>query len=578
MPRLCQYGTQCHRSDCHFSHPRGKTAAKEMCSAPPSLGSCKYGSECFQKDCHFSHPASWVCCGDGGECPYSDCLKSHPPRRPPCKSEETCTLISCHFLHPRSWSRSAAEHECPEGSECPFSDCTLSHPHRPAACVHGASCLRPKDECRYIHPRAWHSEEVSRKVCRHGEACSREGCYFEHPTSRSICPDGGNCRYSDCTSTAHPKRNAVCRDGLVCGRQGGCRYLHPKEWYGEMCPFDAACLFSDCDKTHTRPRPRPCRDGIKCSRAKQACGHLHPRDWYSESKFSSVDPWKIRFTHANISPKFRSGDSLDETIANIRNEKLSFAAFPAMEVFRLTKSALEDSEVIRSILAKFELEEDSQQAGKLIAKLRASAGEVFSLSNRRLFIARVLRTLGLLDKVQIQKYDFSSERVQRPERREEEDADNAKWLCALSTDSMGRSVHIHSGYRGFEEPGNAVHTFELPEVTTEEAALTAKRTIRHRVSQTLSVEHVACKVHQDVDDLFRVDVCVPPSDILKVEGVKVPSGEKKPREKKQHDHTKARHPKDDILRFLASQSGHSLKGKGAGKGSKGRTGRPKGAT
>mmetsp|Transcript_119581 Transcript_119581/g.381568 ORF Transcript_119581/g.381568 Transcript_119581/m.381568 type:complete len:99 (+) Transcript_119581:594-890(+) len=92
-----------------------------------------------------------------------------------------------------------------------------------------------------------------------------------------ICSEGGNCRYSDCPASAHPKRDEACRDGQTCVREG-CKFLHPQEWYGDSCPLGTTCPFSDCEKTHP-PRAKTCREGLKCSRAKQACGHLHPRKY-----------------------------------------------------------------------------------------------------------------------------------------------------------------------------------------------------------------------------------------------------------------------------------------------------------
>mmetsp|Transcript_119581 Transcript_119581/g.381563 ORF Transcript_119581/g.381563 Transcript_119581/m.381563 type:complete len:287 (+) Transcript_119581:887-1747(+) len=282
---------------------------------------------------------------------------------------------------------------------------------------------------------------------------------------------------------------------------------------------------------------------------------------------------KLRFTHGHVSHKFRSGASIDDTIDSIRAEKKSFDDFPPMETFRLTSAALDDVDVVSSILAKFEIAEDSQEAVKLLAKLRASAGEIFSLSNRRLFVARVLKTVGVLDKVRIQEYDFNSERVQRPQRKDDDEVEQAKWLSALSTDNMGWSVDIHSGYRGFDEPGNAVHTFELPEVTTEEGASQCKRTLRNRICQKLGVERIASHMHRGVEDTFLVDVCVPANLISKVQDVDVPSGVRAKR-----DHVKHRLPKEQIIEFLATRSGQSMKGKGkgksVGKGSKGSKGYP----
>lgn len=290
---------------------------------------------------------------------------------------------------------------------------------------------------------------------------------------------------------------------------------------------------------------------------------MHPREWYNESKITMVDPWKLRFTHNHISHKFRVGVHLDETIDRIRLQKICFDDLPPMEVFRLKKAALDDDDVIDLILTKFDIDKGSSEAGKLISKLRASAGELFSLNNRRLFVARVLRSLGTLDKVRVQEYEFTSERVQRVQRKEEEDEAEAKWLSAFSTDNIGKTVDTHSQYRGFEEPGKAVHTFELPEETTEEGATSVRKTLRNRITHQLGGERVPSRLFGTADSGFFVDVCVPPAALEGVKSINVPTAG-------HHHHGSLRHanvknPRQQIIAILASQSGYGPKGKGKGK-------------
>lgn len=310
---------------------------------------------------------------------------------------------------------------------------------------------------------------------------------------------------------------------------------------------------------------------MRCSRAKEQCGHLHPREWYSESKILLADPWKMRFTHNHISSKFRCDTSVDDTIDQIRREEVSFDVFPPMEVFRLTKAVLDDDDVIRSILEKFEIDEGSTEASKTVSKLRASVGEVFSLSNRRLYVARVLKSFGLMDRVRIQEYDFMSERVQRTQRTKDDDEGQARWLQALSTDNMGWSVDIHSKYRGFEEPAHVAHSFELQEAATEVDAVSIRRKLRTIVCAKLDVERIPSCVFAGADFLLQVDFCIPIDSLAAVEDINVPSmrsniGERSGARRKE---PKVRNHKEQILSWLASQGGCSSSGKGKGRGKKG---------
>ena len=89
----------------------------------------------------------------------------------------------------------------------------------------------------------------------------------------------------------------------------------------------------------------------------------------------ALDPMSIRFTHFTISFCFRNGNELDMVIQDILDGALSLEALPPMEV--------------------------------------VMHNEVhYSLSNRRLFVARVLATLGKLSEVKVRILDFDDERVQ----------------------------------------------------------------------------------------------------------------------------------------------------------------------
>ncbi|OLQ05744.1 Phosphonoacetaldehyde hydrolase [Symbiodinium microadriaticum] len=277
--------------------------------------------------------------------------------------------------------------------------------------------------------------------------------------------------------------------------------------------------------------PRVCRDGMKCSRAKQACGHLHPREWYGECKMFLVDPSKVRFTHGHIHHKFRFGNGLDDTIDQLRHEELSFDDFPPMEVFRLTRATLDDEVVIESILSSLDIPSRSSQAYKFIKQLRESCtGELFSLSNRRLFVARVGHNFGLLDKVLVQEYDFASERVQRPERGEDDGDEKAKWLSALCQ----------------------LRTWvDLCIVIAHTVGSTMRRALRAKIQEKTGQEGLPSRLHTIEEPYDAIDVCVLQSSLQAVKSVPVP----KPIERRRHQTARKmmKHPKEEVFEFLSAQ-------------------------
>ncbi|CAE8621464.1 unnamed protein product [Polarella glacialis] len=110
-----------------------------------------------------------------------------------------------------------------------------------------------------------------------------------------------------------------------------------------------------------------------------------------------VSPNQVRFTHGSISFCFRNGDQLDSTISSMLAEDVLPEALPPLEVT---------------------LYQDN----------------LYSLSNRRLFVLRVLANHGLIKDIPVVRYDFRSSRVQH--KREGQ----SKWERAFSTKNAGISV------------------------------------------------------------------------------------------------------------------------------------------
>ena len=98
---------------------------------------------------------------------------------------------------------------------------------------------------------------------------------------------------------------------------------------------------------------------------------------------------EIRFTHAVVSSAFRSGDALDDIIKAGLNDPSVMDPFPPMEL------------------------------------VRTDSGKVYSLSNRRLFVFRVLANAGLVKTVRAVIYAERHPRVQQLRYD--------TWLCRQAT-------------------------------------------------------------------------------------------------------------------------------------------------
>ena len=95
---------------------------------------------------------------------------------------------------------------------------------------------------------------------------------------------------------------------------------------------------------------------------------------------------------------------VDDAIQRIRNGTLDFTVFPLMECVR-------------------------------------KDGKTYSLSNRRLYVARVLHIMGVVAEVQIDLLPFEHARVHRVKDGK------TKWERVFSTRNMGVSVLVKSQYK-----------------------------------------------------------------------------------------------------------------------------------
>lgn len=139
------------------------------------------------------------------------------------------------------------------------------------------------------------------------------------------------------------------------------------------------------------------------------------RNTYPRVPEVEVEPLKVRFTQASISPSFRNGISFDQTIDDIVAGRVNVNDLPKLEL------------------------------------VMYSDGHMYSLSNRRLFVFRVLQVMGKIDRLHGILYPLSSERVQRRKIDDENGLETSKWERSFSTRNGGRSVHVNSRYRHDQE-------------------------------------------------------------------------------------------------------------------------------
>eukprot|EP00438_Fugacium_kawagutii_P034420 Skav211611 [mRNA] locus=scaffold3083:124382:125065:- [translate_table: standard] len=117
-----------------------------------------------------------------------------------------------------------------------------------------------------------------------------------------------------------------------------------------------------------------------------------------------VQPSDVRFTHRSISYKFRNGNVVDEVIDDLIDGKILFDDFPAL------------------ICTEYK-------------------GRLFSLRNRRLFVARVLEQLNRLCLIRVEVIPFD-----HPYLKRSTETGITKWDQSLSTMSGGKFVRVHSKY------------------------------------------------------------------------------------------------------------------------------------
>jgi hypothetical protein len=129
--------------------------------------------------------------------------------------------------------------------------------------------------------------------------------------------------------------------------------------------------------------------------------------------YRSVHPFDVYFTHDRISPAFRNGIRVDDAIRRIRDEEMSAKEFPAMDVVQFRE-------------------------------------KMFSLSNRRLFVFRVLAQMGIVERVEVLVHPFESDVVQSQTYDRRLGRSASKWDRSFSTKCDGMQVQVRSEYANYQ--------------------------------------------------------------------------------------------------------------------------------
>ena len=128
-----------------------------------------------------------------------------------------------------------------------------------------------------------------------------------------------------------------------------------------------------------------------------------PVDEPQQENELEVSPSEVFFTHDRISPKFRTGTLIDEVIDQILMEKMSFADFP-----QLICTKVDD--------------------------------KVYSLNNRRLFVARVLEKMEKIQLIRVILIPLDHPYLQK------EEEGSTKWKRSFTTTNQGLFVSVRSEY------------------------------------------------------------------------------------------------------------------------------------
>lgn len=338
---------------------------------------CKFGSQCARPDCWFSHDAK--------------------PEPVSCKFGAQCTRANCWFAH-SGLSMPADKH------------CKAMPP-----CKDGLQCTR--SDCWFQHPEGWDAKAAKATPCLHGARCTRVDCWFQHPADR-LDP-----RSEEVQRERYARSVFVGR--LAVAGKSGAKETKDEDLTKYFEQFGGIVVGSVTRANNSRDgksrgfglvefrtkeaaeaalkKGHPTWD-VQVRRFQPAGGTFIAVDRSHrvtvESQIMRLKPHDIRFSHHHISFCFSDGKSVDDTIEKCLAGTSHFEDAPAPHVVK-----------------------------------NPDDGLYYSLSNRRLFVARVLSSKGFRfgpgkdqEGIEVKLFPFNDRHVQ------------AQWQQSFRSDCQGRFV------------------------------------------------------------------------------------------------------------------------------------------
>lgn len=155
-----------------------------------------------------------------------------------------------------------------------------------------------------------------------------------------------------------------------------------------------------------------------------ACRAVFKRSYAQNMRYQDIAPSLVSYSHRSISRSFRSGTSIDKAIDEIRLGSLNLQDFPPLHVVELS-------------------------------------GKIFAVrGNRRLFMHRVLASLGVVRSVRVQFFAPSAPEMQQLRFDDRLGRPATKLERSMSTGNGGLRVQVQSKYAnrqsGIPEPDERV--------------------------------------------------------------------------------------------------------------------------
>jgi len=288
-----------------------------------------------------------------------------------CRFRTNCTRADCWFSHPDRVAVASASQPWIDDRFCTWAkDRIAADAAQP--CKYGALCTRA--DCWFTHPEVRVAADTAARPCNDGSSCTRRDCWFSHPPDR-VDPNSDAVvkeRFSrslfvgrlsiapafETTDDDLRMHFAKFGDIVACAVARA-----KKDKQGKSRGFGHV-EFHDRSSADRAVRARHPSWNVELRKFQPSVGAFvsapGSKHWINvESKAITLHPRDIKFTHGRISFCFADGKLVDDTIDKCMDGSCHFEDTPPMHVIQNPKD-----------------------------------GQYYSISNRRLFVARVLSNKG----------------------------------------------------------------------------------------------------------------------------------------------------------------------------------------